>query len=495
MGIEREFETGTTPRVMIDQIHGNMQLRAWGESRVVVSSNGKDYYFSQDGDEIQLGNFDDCHISVPLSASVTLGEVHGNANISGVRGQIDAEEIHGNFRGDELGATMVGRVDGDFGVRDVAGTLVVGRVNGNFSAGEVKGSVQLEHCDGNCTVREVEGHVTVARVRGNLSCHDTESLTVDKVSGNLNVNDVNGNVQANKVGGNVSAVELMGDLNVESVGGNLKVRDFVGGLNARVGGSAKLDLKELSIPFISVHAGDDVRCRVPVELDARLALRAGNEIVVRGLPLPNQWNSHQVEYTVGNGEGSLELRAGNRVKLVTADGSESAADWGADVEFQFQGDFNERAADLVQQVAEQVEAQVEAFTRQLNERLAQLDTGDAIAAKVQTKVQSAMRQAEEKIAEAMRRAERQTARQAERQAAREVRHRMRGMPPTPPGVPGVPGAPGFPHVHMPPPPPAPAPKPKRTPPSPEERMMVLKMLEEGKISVEQAEQLLAAMGE
>jgi hypothetical protein len=46
-----------------------------------------------------------------------------------------------------------------------------------------------------------------------------------------------------------------------------------------------------------------------------------------------------------------------------------------------------------------------------------------------------------------------------------------------------------------PPLPAPAPKPKRNPPSPEERMLVLKMLEEGKISVEQAEKLLAAMGD
>ena len=56
--------------------------------------------------------------------------------------------------------------------------------------------------------------------------------------------------------------------------------------------------------------------------------------------------------------------------------------------------------------------------------------------------------------------------------------------------------PGAPFIHMPPPPPpAPQAKPKRNPPSPEERMLVLKMLEEGKISVEQAEQLLAAMGE
>jgi hypothetical protein len=61
--------------------------------------------------------------------------------------------------------------------------------------------------------------------------------------------------------------------------------------------------------------------------------------------------------------------------------------------------------------------------------------------------------------------------------------------------PGVPGAPGGTHVNIMPPPMSPTSKPKRTPPSPEERMLVLKMLEEGKISVEQAEKLLAAMGE
>jgi hypothetical protein len=53
--------------------------------------------------------------------------------------------------------------------------------------------------------------------------------------------------------------------------------------------------------------------------------------------------------------------------------------------------------------------------------------------------------------------------------------------------------PHTPYMHMPPPPPAPKPKPN--PASAEERLMVLRMVEEGKISVEQAEKLLAAMGE
>lgn len=497
MGIERRFETSETPHVVIDQVYGNMQLRAWDEPGVMVSGKGDNYHYSQEGDELRLGNFDDCSILVPANANVTLSKVHGNLNASGVRGEFNAPEVHGNFHGSELGDTRLGRVGGDCSVRDVKGTLVVGRIGSNFHASDIKGNVQLETCEGNFHVNEVDGLVTASRVHGNLYCHETNTLTFDKINGNLNVKGVSGNLQGNKVGGNVSVVEVMGDLNIESVGGDLKVREVVGGLNARVGGTAKLDIRELIIPFVTVHAGSDVRCRVPEELDARLELRAGSEIIIRGLPMPNQGNARQADYIMGNGEGRLELRAGNRIKLMTADTAEVSVEWDVEHDFQGYGDFNERAADLVQQVAEQVEAQVEAFTRQLNERLAQLDSGDAIAAKVQAKVQSAMRQAEEKIAEAMRRAERQAERQAERYAAREARQRARGVPPMPP-IPPIPpmpsGMPHAAHMHGAPSPQTSA-KPKRTPPSPEERMLVLKMLEEGKITVEQAEQLLAAMGE
>lgn len=488
MSIEKSFETSQTPHLIIGQIHGNLQLRAWEESRVSVSGNGDDYRFKQEGDQIVLGDFEDCRIFVPIAASVTLGDVHGNAQVTGVRGQLKGQRIHGNLRGEEIGAIQLGKVDGDYSVREVAGPLVLGSANGNFHATEVKGNVQLEQCGGNCMVREVEGHVTLGRVRGNLSIQETMTVTVDSVHGNASLKESNGNVQIQKVAGNVVATEIAGDLDVESIGGELRVRELAGSLNARVGGNATLYLQNLPTPQVVVQAGGDIRCRVPLTLDAKVEVRAGNEVVIKNLPLPNEWNSRAMQFTVGNGEGRLELEAGNRIKLVGTDVGEVISEWGFEDEFYGQYEFNERAAEMVQQVAEQVEAQVEAVTRQLNERLSQLDSGDAIAAKVQQKVQAAMRRAEEKIAEAMRRAEHQAERQAERQAARQERRGVRVMTPFP-SMPSV--------ISIPPTPPTPPqpPKPKRAPASGEERMMVLRMVEEGKISVEQAEKLLSAMGD
>ena len=94
---------------------------------------------------------------------------------------------------------------------------------------------------------------------------------------------------------------------------------------------------------------------------------------------------------------------------------------------------------------------------------------EEMANKIQERVGMALRRAEEKLAEAMRKME-----------VREGDRRRKGygwqtpVPPTPPT------------------PPAP-PAPKRSPASDEERMIILRMVEEGKISVEQAEKLLSAL--
>src|SRR3954470_990319 len=164
MGIEKQFETDETPNLIIDQVHGNITLSAWGEPRVVVNAKGERYRFKQEGNEIRLDGFEDCHIVMPKGASVTVGDVHGNAQMVGIRGQINVQQIHGNLRGEELGATRVGRTGGECVLHNIAGQLVVGNVGGNFHASEVHGNVQLEQCGGNCSVREIDGQIALARV-------------------------------------------------------------------------------------------------------------------------------------------------------------------------------------------------------------------------------------------------------------------------------------------------------------------------------------------
>ena len=127
-----------------------------------------------------------------------------------------------------------------------------------------------------------------------------------------------------------------------------------------------------------------------------------------------------------------------------------------------------RSVEITQQITSQLETQVNELSRQLDDKLARISTDDVLATSIQEKVQVAMRRAEEKLAEAIRKVEQRT------QEAEGRRRKPVGW------------------VAPPAPPPGPS-KARRTPATDEERMMILRMVEQSKISVEQAEKLLAAL--
>ena len=281
MGIEKTFETSQTPHLIIEQIHGNMSLNGWEESRIMISGKGDNYRYKQEGEEIRLQGFTDCRIFVPQGASVTLGNVHGNGTIVRVRGQLNLQGIHGNFRSEEVGPIRLGRVGGEFSTRDVEGPVVVENVGGNFRASDVKGNVQWEHCGGNGSVSDIDGNVNVGKVRGNLNATGLKALSVESVSGNLNVKEASEKVTVEKVGGNLNITECSGDVNAEWVGGEVKIRDSVGALQAKVGGNANLKLQEL--------ANTQCRCAGRRRNSLPRATRSGcQSLIARGSRLDHQ---------------------------------------------------------------------------------------------------------------------------------------------------------------------------------------------------------------
>jgi hypothetical protein len=179
---------------------------------------------------------------------------------------------------------------------------------------------------------------------------------------------------------------------------------------------------------------------------------------------------------LGAGEATLNLRAGNDITLAGLT-FEELGDLLADMGVDFGADFGMRAAEFGQQLAAQIESQVGAVAKQIDEKFAQFGSGEEFAAKLQERIAAALRKAEEKVTEAMRNAE-MRAKEAEQRAAEAERQRGRGGQ--------------WAGTWQAPPPPKP-PKPPKPPVSEEERMMVLRMVSEGKLSVEEAEKLLAAL--
>jgi hypothetical protein len=201
------------------------------------------------------------------------------------------------------------------------------------------------------------------------------------------------------------------------------------------------------------------------------------------------------EFTLGDGEASLRLSAGGVVQVdakETLDEAEEGQEFG---EGAFGGSmkYNEQ---IGRQIESQISAQMEAITRQLNEQMSGLsalidqagltpeqserimqqarESSERATAKAQEKMRRAQEKLERKL-EAARRREEMHAQAAERRAQSRGRKSWSFEWPSAP---------------TPPRPPAP-PEPAQV--SDEERLMILRMLEQKKITLEEAEQLLAAL--
>jgi len=360
------------------------------------------------------------------------------------------------------------------------------------------GSQARLRCDGHCTVRVPRrARLRFDRIGGDARIKELEAeLTLKDVAGDLVLRRVAG-VKSDRVGGDLSAKYVAGPLLFGEVGGDVSARDVAGGLAGAAGGDIYLRHIEaeasgsaggdvvLNLDFAPPHAydfsaGGDIICRVPPDVSAIITAQCTGDLSVDVPGARVEGRNGQKVITLGAGEAKVSLRAGSDIVIsdVTT-ASSGVADSG--------DDFGERiAAEIEAKVSArlaEVERELNAQFGNLNISLSGLGGVDAerIAAKVRRAAEAARRRNDsaQRKAEALSRKAEALQRKAEQITERAGRRKSWGFtftapprPPTPPAPPRAPGA---------------------EPVSEDERLAVLRMLEQGKISAADAAKLLAAL--
>lgn len=427
--------------IRIEQVDGDLEIIGWGQGELEAESDDDAELMVEARDSvIMILCNDDLSLRVPKGAKVNVVRAQGDIEVNNV-----------------FGGAMLGEIQGDAELNNV-GPLTVATVQGDLEANNIHGPAQVRQVEGDVELNNIHGGCTLSRAGGDFEANNVHGPFEGRVNGDLTVVNVHGSLTA----------QADGDLEIENVHG---------AINGNAGGDVTLRLNFIAGPCM-VKAGGDVNCRIPANADVKVRLQAGGEINTRKLEAIPIMNGSKAEFTLGSGGTPVELSAGGDINLGT-----QAFGGDFNFEFDFGGKTGEEvaaaASEFTRSLLGQVEVGLRSLTRTLDDKLSNLGTSEEIAGRVHEKVQTAMRRAEEKIAEATRDAERR-ARDAERRVAEMERSQRKGRP----------GA-----YWGPPPPVPPAPKPPKAPSqaSEEERLMVLRMVSEGKISVEQAEQLLAAL--
>jgi hypothetical protein len=360
-------------------------------------------------------------------------------------------------------------------------------------------SVQITQAHGDVRIKLLEDQLDVGEVLGSLTLRDTADAAIHTVHGNLQAREVSGNLRVDRVMGNAVIRDVQGELGIDQVDGNLDLREVDGTATGSAGGNIRVRLSSLASGSYRLTAGGNLSCRLPEDASVKLNLSSGGQTI--NLDLPDHRTTLRQEHyelALEQGEAEMELSAGGILFLTAreAEWSSLPGEEGAEPEgfgAEFEGISKEFTQQLAQQIDEQVQTQMSRMSEQLgrlSEMIGKAGLSEEAAERIlrsarQTTEETAAR-AQEKITRAQERLARKmetAARKAELRAqAAERRHGPKGHASAFnwPGAPKPPGPPPFPRQ-------------QNEPVAEEERLMILRMLEQKKITLVEAEKLLAAL--
>lgn len=380
----------------------------------------------------------------------------------------------------------------------------------------------VQSCGGQATLGRITGTISLGNVGGSLILDalggPAAPVSVDTVGGEFSAHDINGPLTVQLVGGHAVVADVAGPCTLEQIGGHLELSNVQAGISAQVGGHASLSFDPTPDATYSVKAGGNIVCALPDGANADLLMESpvfkamGGETVRR--------------ITLGEGGPTVHLEASGAIRVThpdvpTADGwqvdvtneeveqneqneqtdphgQDTGIDVDIDLDFEELGAMAESfATDLAAKLTVKLGVLSERLPRVLasaglsNEEVEELsrqvqESTQRAAEKAQAKAlraaEKATHKAERRIAKARRKAERATERSA--QARVRMGHARPASPPRPGGHAGAAAsAPATPVTPIPP----------IAPVTEEERLTILRMLQAGKISVAEAESLLAAL--
>ncbi|HEX9797195.1 MAG TPA: hypothetical protein VGA52_09415 [Anaerolineales bacterium] len=186
-------------------------------------------------------------------------------------------------------------------------------------------TLEIGHVGGDLSIEGVYGEVHLGKVGGDAHLVKGGGVVADRIGGDALAKALSGGVTLKAVGGDVVLESIEGPVKTLGVGGDARLRSVRGSLDLAVGGDISLMVLPGESQPLEVSAGGDVHCRLPKQADYQVRLVAGGKVRLSGVEAPvAEWG----ETTFGLGEGTqpLAIVAGGDILMMVGEPEESMVD-------------------------------------------------------------------------------------------------------------------------------------------------------------------------
>ncbi|HLG52047.1 MAG TPA: hypothetical protein VKY56_10510 [Chloroflexota bacterium] len=449
-------------RIAESRADGILRLEIQGEARIQLPRRCGLRVTDTGGDVQIIGTSTSVEVVRP-AGDVRIRDISGALTVHGAAGDVDVRMARA-----EVTCT---RAAGDVRMRDIDGDLHLAEIAGDLVVEQASGTVTLDgQTAGDAVLLRTRGPVHVTSIAGDLVVTECDTAQIGHVAGDLRLEGVHVQASVDEVAGDCILDNCDGPISLGRVIGDLRGRTLGGGITALdVGGEVRVHTPLTPRREYQITASGPVTFLItggPSEVSATFEIHCPRGRLHLGAPL-DRFEHHDdvVRGQLGAGEAVVRISSRCRIRLLVRGREEG-------IERAFESFVDELVGGIGAEVRETISTfhnegtaqreQWERRWRELNERLTRLS--EEMAHRTAERIERAMRQAE-----------------------RSWQSRAAG---------GARGGPWS-WLWQPPPharPTGPSTRPAgRSRATGEERLTVLRMLAEGKITVEQAAALLEAL--
>jgi predicted GIY-YIG superfamily endonuclease len=351
-----------------------------------------------------------------------------------------------------------------------------------------RSEIKTEIVAGNASFKGLEGELELQRVAGNLELRSVGPVRIGEAKGNLLARRVAGDLTIDTVYGNASIEDVQGSLLVrETIKCNLTIDEVGDDIQAIASGNLSARVHPLPGNGYDLRAGGNLACSLPEDASVEVHILKASKISIGfgSQNVPRQTEA-PFSFSLGDGAASVSLSAGGILTVSGAPGFHQPGAFG--INFNLTSD--DIPEDFGTEISHQIEAQMEMLGRQIEFQMETLSSTlmssglseeavERISRKAREASERATKRAQEKMLRAQEKIERKVEaarRKAEmksRVARRNEQRQERKV--------SWKGSPEADQISQ------------EEAVSGDERLLILRMLEEKKITLEQAEQLFSAL--
>lgn len=228
-------------------------------------------------------------------------------------------------------------------------------------------AVSVKTIVGDAHIKGIGSDLELDSVAGDLNLREVRSARIKTCAGNFTASRVQGDLRGDSISGDCLVDDVQGQIELKSVAGDAQIQKVDGGIDIQAGGDGMIDFHPVPWQAYRVKTGGDLAVIMPFEIDADLSIHSGEEDI-RLFPGKLNLSSKEkkLDHTLGEGGTAIQLTAGGSV-FVSDNEFDLLAGFKVNLE-----EFGKLTADFSVETAEQIKANLGDLEEDLKESLSGL---------------------------------------------------------------------------------------------------------------------------